>query len=89
MEKRERPSWDEYFMFAALSAATRSSCQCLFTGAVVVKDKRIVASGYNGAPEGIENCLVRGCRKEQHHVAFADKGKGQCRGCHGEKNAMD
>ena len=83
-----RPSWDEAFMYSALSAATRSSCLHLKTGAVIVKDKRIIASGYNGAPPGIKNCLKVGCRKEREGIRFDDKGKGVCRGVHAEINAI-
>jgi dCMP deaminase len=89
MEQRERPSWDECFMFHAWWTAARSSCQKLQTGADIVKDKRIIASGYNGAPPGIENCLERGCRKESFGIDFHTKGKGVCRGSHAEENAMD
>lgn len=87
--ERTRPEWDEYFMEGAIWAATRSSCRHLYTGAVIVKNKRVIATGYNGAPPDIENCLKRGCRKEEIGVAFDDKGKGVCRGIHAEKNAMD
>jgi dCMP deaminase len=83
-----RPSWDEAFMFSAFSAATRSSCLHIKTGAVIVKDKRIISSGYNGAPPGIRNCLELGCRKEREGIAFSDKGKGVCRGIHAEINAI-
>jgi len=86
---RQRPSWDEFFMFKALWAATRSSCVHLQTGAVIVKDKRVIATGYNGAPPGIENCLEKGCRKEKYSVDFNDKGKAVCRGIHAEINAMN
>jgi len=85
---RERPSWPESYMFSALWAACRSTCLHLQTGAVIVKDKRIIASGYNGAPPGIKNCLEVGCRKDREHVDFDDKGKGVCRGIHAEINAM-
>jgi dCMP deaminase len=88
-EKRQRPSWDEFFMFKALWAARRSSCHYLQTGAVIVKDKRVIATGYNGAPPGIENCLEKGCRKDEKGVDFDDKGKGICRGVHAEINAMN
>jgi dCMP deaminase len=88
-KSRERPSWDEFFMFSALWAATRSSCKYIQTGAVIVKDKRIISSGYNGAPPGIKNCLEAGCRKDREKVKYEDKGKGVCRGVHAEVNAMD
>jgi len=86
-KKSERPSWDEKFMRAAAEAASRSSCLYLPAGAVIVKDKRIIAEGYNGAPPGIKNCLERGCRKDREHVPFKVKGKGVCRGNHAERNA--
>ncbi|MBU0929960.1 MAG: dCMP deaminase family protein [Nanoarchaeota archaeon] len=88
MSERIRPSWDEYFMYLAAWAATRSSCRHLQTGAVIVKDKRVVATGYNGAPRTVENCLVQGCRKDQFGVDFEKKGTGNCRGTHAERNAM-
>jgi dCMP deaminase len=84
-----RPSWDESYMFSAISSATRSSCLKIKTGTVIVKDKRIIASGYNGAPPGIDNCLNRGCRKDEYKENFNhDKGTGNCRGVHAEINAM-
>lgn len=90
MEKKGfgRPNWDEAFMFAAISAATRSSCLTIKTGAVIVKDKRIISMGYNGAPPGITNCLEKGCRKKEHGVSFDKKDVGLCRGVHAEVNAM-
>jgi dCMP deaminase len=84
----KRPSWDDFFMFSAIWAATRSSCIKMQTGSVIVKDKRIIASGYNGAPPGTKNCLELGCRKELYKVDFNVKGKGVCRGLHAEVNAM-
>ena len=90
MEKRrERPSWDEAHMLTALGAASRSSCIYLNTGAAIVRNNRVIASGYNGAPPRVENCLTRGCRKEICNVAFDDKGKGVCRGTHAEMNALN
>lgn len=88
MEKRDRPSWPEFFMFNAWWVATKSSCKYLQTGAVIVKDKRIIAAGYNGAPSGNKNCLEVGCRKEQQGIDFETKGTGNCRGIHAELNAM-
>ena len=84
-----RPTWDEFFMFSAHWAGTRASCKYLKNGAVVVKDKRIRASGYNGAPDPIENCLKAECRKDREGIAFNDKGQSACIGAHAETNAMD
>ncbi len=76
-------------MFEALHDATRSSCLQLQTGAVIVKDKRIISSGYNGAAPGIKSSLeLMSCRKEEQGVDFDDKGKSVCRGTHAEENAM-
>ncbi len=86
--KEERLSWDEKNMLAAITIASRSSCRILHTGAVVVKNKRIIAEGYNGAPEGIENCLEAGCRKQKYGVNFETKGSGQCVALHAEVNAL-
>jgi dCMP deaminase len=87
--KDERLSWDEMFMTAALTIACRSSCLYLHTGAVIVKDKRIIAEGYNGAPEGIESCVNVGCRKDKYKVDFNVKGTGTCRATHAEVNALE
>jgi len=86
--KEKRPSWDEYFMSIAFLTATRSSCENVHTGAVIVKNKRIIATGYNGAPSGIENCLEKGCRKERMGVKFETKNSGHCIGEHAERNAL-
>jgi dCMP deaminase len=86
--EKERLSWDEKHMLAAITIASRSSCRVLHTGAIVVKNKRIIAEGYNGAPEGISNCLEAGCRKEKYGVNFESKGSGQCVALHAEVNAL-
>jgi dCMP deaminase len=86
---RKRPDWDESFMFSAIWAASRSSCLHFHTGAVIVRDKRKIAEGYNGAPPNSDNCRTRGCRKDEYGVDFDDKGKGVCRGLHAEVNAMN
>ncbi|HHY46646.1 MAG TPA: hypothetical protein GX506_05020, partial [Firmicutes bacterium] len=54
---RERPSWDEYFMEIAQVVARRSTCLRRQVGAIAVKDRRILATGYNGAPSGLPHCL--------------------------------
>ncbi|MFH1358721.1 MAG: deaminase [archaeon] len=87
-EEFKRPTWEESFMFAAYSAAARSSCRHIHTGAVIVKDKRVIAMGYNGAPPGIRNCLEVGCRKDLKGIKWEEKNSGGCRGVHAEVNAM-
>lgn len=54
----KRPSWDEYFMAIAHVVATRSNCSRRQVAAVIVKDNRIISTGYNGTPRGIKNCNV-------------------------------
>jgi dCMP deaminase len=75
-----RPSWDEYFMNIALAVASRSTCSRRSVGAIVVKDKRILATGYNGAPAGLRHC---------DHTGGADLRDGHCaRSTHAEQNAI-
>ena len=61
----ERPSWDEYFMRIAHEVAKRATCLRRSIGAVVVLDKRILATGYNGAPSGLPHCSETGCLREK------------------------
>jgi len=60
-----RPSWHEYFMRIAMLAATRSTCLRRQVGAVIVKDKKVLATGYNGSPSGLKHCLEVGCMREE------------------------
>ncbi len=85
--KPHRPSWDEYFMSIAVQAAARSNCMKRHVAAVIVKDKRIVSTGYNGTPRGVTNCDEGGCPRCN---GFADGGKdlADCLCSHGEENAI-
>jgi dCMP deaminase len=85
-----RPSWDEYFMAIAVLASTRASCRHVRAGCIVVLDKRIIGTGYNGAPPGIkDNCLEAGCRKEQSGLEYGKTfDTGRCLGVHAEINAL-
>jgi dCMP deaminase len=83
----ERPSWDEYFMRIAFMAATRSTCVRRKVGAVIVKDKRIVATGYNGPPRGALHCDQVGCLRDQLKVPPGER-RELCRGLHAEQNAI-
>ena len=87
MTKHERPSWDEYFMEIAHLVKKRATCLRRQVGAVIVKDKNILATGYNGAPSGIEHCLTRGCLREQMHIPSGERHE-ICRGLHAEQNAI-
>jgi dCMP deaminase len=88
METRpERPSWETYFMEIASHVAKRSTCLRRSVGAILVKDKRILATGYNGAPSGMQHCIDAGCLREQLHVASGQRHE-LCRGIHAEQNAI-
>ena len=83
----ERPSWEEYFMDITLLVARRSTCMRRQVGAVMVKDKNILATGYNGTPSGITHCDVTGCLREQLKVPSGERHE-LCRGLHAEQNAI-
>ena len=82
-----RPSWENYFMGITALVAKRSTCLRRSVGAVIVKDKRILTTGYNGAPSGIRHCLEVGCLREQLNVASGERHE-LCRGIHAEQNAI-
>jgi len=82
-----RPSWDEYFMELAKVVAKRSTCLRQKVGAIIVKDKRILATGYNGAPSGMDHCLDIGCLREKLKVPSGERQE-LCRGLHAEQNAI-
>jgi len=83
----DRPSWENYFMGITTLVAKRSTCLRRSVGAVIVKDKRILTTGYNGAPSGIRHCLEVGCLREQLNVASGERHE-LCRGIHAEQNAI-
>ena len=87
MKSDGRPSWDEYFMAIADLAATRSTCLRRQVGAVVVKEKRILATGYNGAPRGLAHCLDIGCLREELGIPSGERHE-LCRAIHAEQNAV-
>ena len=82
-----RPTWDEYFMKIAEEVATRSTCLRRRVGAIIVKDKRILTTGYNGAPIGVPHCETAGCLREQLKIPSGEKPE-LCRGLHAEQNAI-
>ncbi len=83
----QRPSWDEYFMEITQQVARRSTCMRRHVGAVIVKDKRILATGYNGAPSGFAHCSETGCMRESLHIPSGERQE-ICRGLHAEQNAI-
>lgn len=83
-----RPSWDEYFMQMAELTAQRSTCLRRQVGAVIVKDKHIIATGYNGAPRGLKHCGdLGGCLRQKLGVPSGQRHE-LCRALHAEQNAI-
>jgi len=82
-----RPTWDEYFMQITQLVATRSTCLRRQVGALLVKDRNILATGYNGVPSGIRHCEEVGCLREQLKVPSGERHE-LCRGLHAEQNAI-
>ena len=82
-----RPSIDEYFMEIASVVSKRSTCLRNQVGAVIVKDKRILATGYNGAPRNLDHCLDIGCIRKQNDIPSGERHE-LCRGVHAEQNAI-
>ncbi len=82
-----RPSWDQYFMSIAELASTRSTCLRRQVGAVISKDKKILATGYNGAPVGLKHCLDIGCLREKLKIPSGQRHE-LCRATHAEQNAI-
>ncbi len=83
----ERPTWDEYFMRIAHEVARRSTCLRRQVGAVVVMHKRILATGYNGAPSGLPHCEEAGCLRTELNVPSGERHE-LCRGLHAEMNGL-
>ena len=82
-----RPTWDEYFMEIAEIVKKRSTCIRRQVGAVIVKDKQILATGYNGAPKDLKHCEEIGCKREQLKVPSGQRHE-LCRALHTEQNAI-
>lgn len=84
----KRPSWDEYFMEMAELTAKRSTCMRRNVGAVIVKDKHAIATGYNGAPRGIAHCEERGgCLRQKLGIPSGQRHE-LCMALHAEQNAI-
>lgn len=82
-----RPSWDEYFMGIVELVKERSTCLRRQVGALIVRDKRILSTGYNGAPMGCAHCEETGCLREQLKVPSGERHE-LCRAIHAEQNAI-
>jgi dCMP deaminase len=87
-ETVKRPGWDEYFLEIAQVVSKRSTCLRRFYGAVIVKDRVIVSTGYNGSPRGEANCIDIGvCAREKMQVPKGERYE-LCVGVHAEQNAI-
>jgi len=85
--KHKRPSWDEYFLEMAKLVSKRSTCLRRSVGAVLVRDKRILATGYNGAPSGLKHCIEIGCIRRKLKIPSGERHE-LCRALHAEQNAL-
>jgi dCMP deaminase len=83
----DRPSWDQYFAKIAEDVAERSTCIRRKVGAVIVKDKRILTTGYNGVPRGVPHCTEETCIRKKYNVPSGERHE-LCRGLHAEQNAI-
>ncbi len=82
-----RPNWDEYFMDIAKLVSTRSTCIRRHVGAVIVRERQILSTGYNGAPKGLNHCINIGCEREKLNIPSGQRHE-ICRGVHAEQNAI-
>lgn len=87
MNKPNRPSWDSYFMQIAELVASRSTCMRRRVGAVIVKDKQILSTGYNGSPSGLKHCGEVGCLRQVLNISSGERTE-ICRAVHAEQNAL-
>ncbi len=87
MRRSTRPTADEYFLRIASVVAERSTCRRHHVGAVAVRDKHILATGYNGAASGLKDCLELGCLRDQMNIPSGTRHE-ICRGIHAEQNVI-
>jgi dCMP deaminase len=87
MEKVTRPDVDQYFLKIASVVAERSTCRRHHVGAVAVKNKHILATGYNGAAAGLKDCLELGCLRDEKNIPSGERHE-ICRGIHAEQNVI-
>jgi dCMP deaminase len=83
----KRPAWDEYFLGIAELVSKRSTCLRRRVGAVLVRDKRMLATGYNGAPSKVRHCSETGCLREKMKIPSGQRHE-LCRGLHAEQNSL-
>jgi dCMP deaminase len=85
--KEKRPEWKKYFMDIAKLVSRRSTCIRRQVGAILVKDKRVLTTGYNGAPAGLVHCEEMGCMRQKNDIPSGQRHE-LCRGLHAEQNAI-
>ncbi|MFH1478748.1 MAG: dCMP deaminase family protein [Candidatus Omnitrophota bacterium] len=83
----KRPDWDEYFLKMAFLVAERSTCLRHHVGAVIVRDRRILTTGYNGAASGVKDCILLGCLRNEKGIPSGERHE-ICRAIHAEQNAI-
>ena len=86
-KKIKRPSWDEYFIDIARLVSMRSTCLRRRVGAIIVKNRRVLATGYNGTPSKISHCEDVGCLREKLNIPSGKRHE-LCRGLHAEQNVL-
>ncbi len=84
---QQRPTWDEYFLEVAGLVSKRATCLRRKVGAVLVKDKKILSTGYNGSPSGLKHCFDIGCIREKLKIPSGQRHE-LCRGLHAEQNVL-
>jgi dCMP deaminase len=87
MSNFDRPEWDEYFLDIARVVASRSNCMKRKVAAIIVRDRRVISTGYNGTPRGAKNCNEGGCPR-CNSMAKSGTSLEECLCCHGEENAI-
>jgi len=86
-KKNQRPSWDQYFIDIARLVSKRSTCSRRKVGAIIVKDRRVLATGYNGTPSKIKHCTETNCIREKLRIPSGERHE-LCRGLHAEQNVL-
>ena len=87
MKRLTRPETDQYFLKIASVVAERSTCRRHHMGAIAVRDKHILATGYNGAASGLKDCLELGCLRDEMNIPSGERQE-ICRGIHAEQNVI-
>lgn len=83
-----RKNWDEFFMAMATLTSEQSTCIRRKVGAVIIKDNRVLSTGYNGAPKGLKHCEEVGCLRQERNIPSGQHHE-ICRGAHAEQNAIN